>query len=328
MTCPGSGWIHANDKWLYTRSGALASGQDSLMYDLCRVAIAFANTDSSQLVGVNSIGNLWAEYEVCFDGPKTSELVPSVTFSSALDALTSEEYLPVGDAVLNGGPNGPWTKVNFRAGTANAVYVPDLFAATNPGEYSGIVISQAGYYKITTQMYFFEPSPATTSYWPNAWQADGEYQISDEQQFYTEGPIPMSTIKFAERIQFGYVPTDDSIVTESGDVVGSSFFKVNGGVGEPTNEDIEGYIAKIIIWVEAVELSELQLLGVTDIALAAPLSIMAKKDKFTYVNRDRTFSSRKFKQHKFVPPASHAASSVPVEEPECEEVFNPPMKKC
>ena len=70
----------------------------------------FANTDASQLVGVNSIGNLWAEYEVCFDGPKTSELVPSVTFSSALDALTSEEYLPVGDAVLNGGPNGPWTK--------------------------------------------------------------------------------------------------------------------------------------------------------------------------------------------------------------------------
>ena len=63
------------------------------MYDLCRVAIAFANTDASQLVGVNSIGNLWAEYEVCFDGPKTSELVPSVTFSSALDALTSEEYL-------------------------------------------------------------------------------------------------------------------------------------------------------------------------------------------------------------------------------------------
>ena len=41
------------------------------------------------------------------------------------------------------------------------MYVPDLFAATNPGEYSGIVISQAGYYKITTQMYFFEPSPAT-----------------------------------------------------------------------------------------------------------------------------------------------------------------------
>lgn len=325
VTCPGAGWIHANDKWLYTRSGALGTGADSLMYDLCRVVVAFANTNFAA-DPPDSVGTLWAEYEVCFDGPKVSDLIPSALFTSSLDALTAPVDLPTGDAILNGGPNGPWTRVNFRAGSATAVYVPDLFPESNPGEFSGIVISQAGFYKVTTQMYFKEGA-GTTSFWPNAWQADGDYQVSTVEQFTTEGPITL-TEKFSERIQFCYVPADDSLVTESGQVIGSNLFKTNGGVGEPTQEDSLSQITNILIWVEAVELAELQLLGITDISPAMALTAMAKRDKFSpATHRDRTMAWRRGKKHMMHPP-SKAASSVPVEEPELEDMYNPPSKKC
>lgn len=296
------------------------------MYDLCRVVVAMANTNFSS-APPETVGTLWAEYEVCFDGPKVSDFIPSATFTSALDALTPDGELPVGDGVLNGGPNGPWTSVIFKAGSSSAVYVRDIYPESNPGEYSGIVVSQAGFYKVTTQM-FFRNGTGTTSFWPNAWSAVGDYQVSGIEQYTTEGPIANTgQIKFSERIQYFYVPADDSIVTESGQVVGSSLIKVNGGAGEPSQEDLEEMISNIIIWVEAVELAELQLLGVMDISPSSSLSLMAKKDKFTPSHhRDRTMAwrrGRKLIHH----PISHAASSVPQEHISSEDVEDHPMKK-
>ena len=184
-----------------------------------------------------------------------------VTFSSALDALTSEEYLPVGDAVLNGGPNGPWTKVNFRAGTANAVYVPDLFAATNPGEYSGIVISQAGYYiRLLLRCISLSRHRRPRLIGRMLGRRTVNIRSLMNNSFTPKVLFPCLLLSLPNVYSLAMFPLT-ILLSLSPAMSWVHPFKVNGGVGEPTNEDIEGYIAKIIIWVEAVELSELQLLG-------------------------------------------------------------------
>lgn len=301
VTCPGSGWIQQNDKWLYTRSGVLPAGTDSLMYDVCRVIVAFANVGTSTN---GTVGTLFCDYEVCFDGPKVSDSIPSSTFTSTLGVYDPfvATYLPVGGAYLNGGAQGPWTMVNFRAGAGVAQYVPDLYPTSDPGGYSGIVISSSGNYKITTQFYYDNTDAPSGNYYPGSWQADGDNQVSTKTQAINQRN-PSGGYGISQRINYVYVAADDSIITEAGEVLGSVFFKVNGGTNEPTQLTTGNAIQYIIIYVEQIDPSELQLLGVADINGAAVLTTAAAHEKFSHSGvKDRTFAHRKNRRLHFVPP--------------------------
>jgi len=268
VECPGSGYIESNDKFLYTRDAPIPDSGDSLMYDFCRISVAFSNLNISGAninPTQNNVGTLWCEYEICFDGPKLTQSITTSTFTTSENFLTDDvvdlPYAPAGD------PGTAFAQVNFISGNSAATYVPNVLASGNtvftPGEVSGIVFSQPGYYMIET--YCAIGSSSTDVFGFGGWAPYlGENSVSST--LVSSSEVFMSgESKF---VNTSYINiAEPATVDEMGNIIGlGAITHDNINADEPpAAASGDPFINQVMITVNPIDQQTVDLLGLIDI---------------------------------------------------------------
>lgn len=316
VECPGSGWIEANDKFLYTRDAPIPDSGDSLMYDFCAISIAFSNLNLGSSFGTN-VGTLWCEYDICFDGPKLTQTITTSTFTTTDNFLTDD--LVILPEVPAGDPGTAFASINFISGTSAATYVNNVVssggAVFTPGAFSGIVFSQPGYYQISVDA-GIEQSDGTV-YGFAGWQPytdiddNASTLISAGQVFMT------SAVRFTNTTYINVA--EPATVDEIGNIVGlGAIIHDNADSNEPPGTPTDPFIGSLLITVNPVDQQTINLLGLDDIGggpFVQPVSFM--KDHRVKGSRKNLVKRNKMVKEAKAAKAAKAASSVPVvkEEP-------------